>query len=101
VQFAHESLADHRARDLLFPALLQRSFDAVRDGFDGIDADRAFLTGALQTIDNFEPVVAFAPAVFFHHHGHHLFDTFVGGKSPAAAFAFTPSANHVAVLAQP
>ena len=100
VELAHERFADHRTDDFFFAALLQRPLDAVGDRFDGVDADRPFFTGALETVDDLDPVIAFAPAVFLDHQRHHLLDPLVGREAPGAALALAPAPHHVAVLAQ-
>jgi len=100
VKFPHERFADDGAGDFLLAPLLQIAFDTISDRIDGIDTDRPFLTGALEPVDDLDPVVALASTVFLDHHRHHFLDPLVGCKAPIAAGAFPPAPNHIAVLAQ-
>ncbi len=100
MELAHERFADHRADDFFLATLLQRPFDAVGDRFDGVNADRPLLAGALETIDDLDPVIALAPAILLDHQRHHLLDPLVGGETPGAALALAPAAHHVAVPTQ-
>src|SRR5918996_1500641 len=100
VQLAHQRFTDDRTGNFFFTALLNGSLDAVRDHFDRIAAHRTLFARALQAVDDLEAIVAFAPAVLFHHQRHHLLNPLVSGKAPITPLALPPPPDHVAVLAQ-
>src|SRR5262249_25269111 len=87
VQLAHDCFTNHRARDFLLTAFLQRLLDAVGGLLDGRDADRPFLARLLQTGDDLETVEQLAAAVLLDHHRQHLFDALVRREASFAVEA--------------
>src|SRR5262249_32652576 len=100
VQLAHDCFTNHRARDFLLTAFLQRLLDAVGGLLDGRDADRPFLARLLQTGDDLETVEQLAAAVLLDHHRQHPFDPLVRPEASFAVEALAPPTNHPAVFGQ-
>ena len=101
MQFPHGGFPDHRAGNLFVAPLLEAALDSVRDRLNGIDAYRPFFTGALKTINDLEAIITLPPAVLLYNQRHHLFDTLVGGETPAALRTLPAAADHAVIFTQP
>ena len=66
VKLFHELFPDDRAFHLTIPALNQTLFNPADDLLEGVDTDRSFLTGFLQTRKNFLAIKWLSTTILFH-----------------------------------
>jgi hypothetical protein len=100
-QVPHYDLTDTSAFDFSIELGQDFGFDRGDNALDAFSGDRAFPAGFIEPATDLLAVERFAHAILLDDLQRHFGDSFVGGESPLAREAFTPTPNGDTVFAGP
>jgi hypothetical protein len=98
-QLFHDKVSDPSHGHLSLGHFPERVFDAVNDGIERFRRDRALLTGATETHEDFVARERFASPISFNEEREHDLKALIGGEARFALQALSPPPNGVACLA--
>src|SRR4051812_14343304 len=99
LQFLHQARANLLGRHLALGPLLQLGFDAIRDRFQLLDADRTFFRCGQQAGDKFLPLKRFAIPVLLHHTILDVLEPLAAGEPLATVEALAAAAYDIPFFA--